>query len=366
MLEFQAAATPELPGPLQLERRTFGMTRVHVLRGCKGVGKSYLMFLTAAQLLVQDRRTRVVYIGDCGVWRQHGSSIDRELFLANALAAAFIDSSDMQHTIDRWVCERNLNNDIFESSLVSLLCEVHAYCAQEALKVVFIIDNIDAVLGTDAPSREVMGCIGYMKDMSRFVTLLAASDESKAEQLSVQWHAGNTWVQVPFSSSEAMLHIQLHGLDCQFSAWQLKQLFQLTWQHPGELNRLCLLVKAMLAKLPADRDRAFAQSVDVFARTPFTDFVPEPFAAILEWAQHHSEEIAATVLKVLSMSGSAGAYIDPNYMGIVPGDCESTCIYPSPQIARGIVGQFCSASDVEKRMEPCLEKMRRAVYQMLL
>ncbi|KAJ2822046.1 hypothetical protein IWW50_004385, partial [Coemansia erecta] len=67
---------------------------------------------------------------------------------------------------------------------------------------------------------------------------------------------------------------------------------------------------------------------------PFTDFVPEPFAAILEWAQSQHAEIAEAVLGVLLMNEHAVAYIDTNYMTIVPGNCESTCIYPSPQIAK--------------------------------
>ncbi|KAJ2845183.1 hypothetical protein IWW36_004887, partial [Coemansia brasiliensis] len=262
----------EMPGPLQLESCAFGMPRVHFLRGCKGVGKSYLLFAVAAQLLIEMRSIRVIYIGDCSAWKQCTDSTRRSMFLVNKLATAFIDSDEVQVMIDKWVCESGFNNDIFNPTVVSLLNEIQAYCEGKDLEILLALDNVDTVMGRDEASQEIMGYITFMKDMAYFTTLLAASDDMKADKLSTDFHASTTWIRAPFTSTESMLFIRMFNIDNMLSEWQLKKMLLLTWQYPSELNRLCGLLEH---KKPENEvDSVFKE----FLQTPF-ETSPQPFAA---------------------------------------------------------------------------------------
>ncbi|KAJ2455709.1 Protoheme IX farnesyltransferase, mitochondrial [Coemansia sp. RSA 2336] len=344
----------EMPGPLQFESCAFGLPRVHFLRGCKGVGKSYLMFAVAAQLLIQTRNIRVIYIGDCNAWRQCADSTQRSMFLVDKLATAFIDSSDVQMMIDKWVCESSVSNELFKPTIVSLLNEIQAYCESNDLGILLALDNVDAVMGSDIAGQEVMGCIKFMKDMAYFTTLLAASDDMKADKLSADFHASSTWIRAPFTSTESTMFIRMFNISSMLSEWQLKKMLLLTWQYPSELNRLCMLLKH---KQPEEGvDMAFREYAQTQLRAS-----PQPFAAASEWNQP-----AEIVLDILMMSGHTHAYIDSNYVNMVSNGRKTMYIYPNPLIAKELVSMFCNLKDIVGAVEVYLEQMRRVAYCALL
>ncbi|KAI9473242.1 hypothetical protein LPJ78_000748 [Coemansia sp. RSA 989] len=344
----------EIPGPLQFESYAFGMPRVHFLRGCKGVGKSYLLFAVAAQLLIQIRNIRVTYIGDCNAWKQCADSSQRIMFLVNKLATAFIDSSEVQMMIDKWVCESIASNELFKPTIISLLNEVQAYCESNDLEILLALDNVDAVMSNDIASQEIMGFINFMKDMAYFTTLLTASDDMKADKLCADFHASSTWVRAPFTSTESMLFIRMFNINSMLSEWQLKKVLLLTWQYPSELNKLCMLFKQK--KSENSVDSVFNEYMQTQIRAS-----PQPFATASEWNQ-----IAEIVLDILMMSGHAHAFIDSNYVNMVSSGRKTMYIYPNPQIAKRLVSMFCNFKDIADTVEAHLEHMRRVAYCALL
>ncbi|KAJ1663670.1 hypothetical protein IW140_004752 [Coemansia sp. RSA 1813] len=342
--------------------------RTIVFRGCKGIGKSYLMFLAAAQLLVLDRSVRVVYIADCGDWRRCMGAAERSVFLAEAIAAAFADSIEVQEMVDMWI-EQAHHDAVYRRPLfVSLLQSIDAYCQKNDLKIAMLLDCIDKVAGPEPESEEIVANLVFMQHRYQYAMILAASDDTKARVLSEKLNAGDMTISSPFSSVEASLFINSCGLGARLQAPQLKQILKLTWQHPAELQRLCILIQMQHRRLGnGGPDTAISLGIQEFSLKPFIDFVPKPFAAFLSQAQTLAGDFAQAAIDTLRMSSYIGGLIDTNYMVLAPMSHQHTFMYPSPQIAKGMVELHCKApNDIYHSLEHYLIRMQMVLYQRFL
>ncbi|KAJ2662792.1 hypothetical protein IWW48_001670 [Coemansia sp. RSA 1200] len=339
-----------------------------VLRGCKGIGKSYLLHMTATHLIARDKNVRVVYISNCGNWRRCTGSIERSIFLAEAFSAAFSESAEIQHMVDMWI--EQLHHCIYGESplFLSLLGDIEAYCQHHDLNIVMLLDCIDEIAGSDIENREIVSDLVYMQRRYCYPMVLAASDDSKARELSERFNAGDLTINRPFSSTEASLYISTCGLGKRLHALQLKQLLKCTWQHPSELHRLCQLIRMEWSSSGNnDLEVAVSMGIDKFILSPFVNFVPQPFASYLFQAQVFASAIAKAVMDTLCMNNYSGGFIDTNYMVPLPASKDPVFMYPSPQIAKGIVELHCKTfDDISHSIDRYLTHMHSALYQRLL
>ncbi|KAJ2550971.1 hypothetical protein EV175_003865 [Coemansia sp. RSA 1933] len=340
-----------------------------ILRGCKGIGKSYLLHLTAAQLLVRDRSVRVVYIANCGDWRSCIGVAQRSVFLAEAIAAAFADSNEVCEMIDMWI-RQVVHQDPCDDCplLVSLLNEIDAYCQNNSIKIAVFLDCIDAIVGPEPDTQDIVTTLVFIHRRYQYAMLLAASDDAKAQILSERLNAGDLNITSPFSSIEASLFIETCELGARVQAPQLKQMLKHTWHHPAELKRLCMLIRRQVTMAGhSDLETVVQRCIQKFSHTPFSKFAPTPFAAFVSQTQALADTFAQAVMDTLMMNSYIGGLVDTNYMVLTAASHQPAFMYPGPQIAKGMVERHCQAlGDTHQSQDYYLARMHAALYQRLL
>ncbi|KAI8324191.1 hypothetical protein GQ54DRAFT_309469 [Martensiomyces pterosporus] len=348
------------------------------LRGCKGIGKSYLMLLTAVQLLVRERSARVVYIGDCGAWKKCGSKADRESFIAEAFAAAFADDQNVLELVDKW--RSNSLRRTWPVSPCLLFKEIERYCRDNGLVVAVFIDKTNELAGLDYADREILALIKSIKCTRRFSVILAASDDCIADAVNEGIRASDLRISQPFSSSEASLFVRWKCPGVGIGPLHLKDFMNVTWRHPGELRRLCSFVleafknadnghvstPSALVDDTLEHDEVISRCLERFGSMPCAEFAPKPFTTALGGFLPglFAERVSQSVMSVLLMRGHAHQYlVDYNYMTLSTIEGTPCFIYPSPKIAEGLVRLHCAAKGSAPDMKYHLENMRRATYQ---
>ncbi|KAJ1722312.1 hypothetical protein LPJ53_003262 [Coemansia erecta] len=337
-----------------------------MLRGCKGIGKSFIMILTAMQLLIRNnRQTRVVFVGNCNEWSRCSTNAHRKLFLAEAIAQAFVDSTEVLDIIDRW--QRQVIAEPashWPTDVVSLLGEIRAYCRREDLNVAFLFDRVDSLATPGTSSSEIQQYLRFIKRQPPFTILLAASDDQKAADISQSLGTADLSVEPRFTSDEAVLLVRSHCVGRDMEIWQIKELINRTWRHPGQISRICKQMGAMFVGCARDYcvGDIYAAILEL-SDQPVVDFEPKPFSSYLTGSLGHTyaETIGQSVLDVLRMSSTFSWPADTNYMSIV----ESPSIFPCPQIARGVIELCCRPSDVDQSVDRHLSQMQMVVYQAL-
>ncbi|KAJ1869761.1 hypothetical protein LPJ57_005474 [Coemansia sp. RSA 486] len=340
------------------------------LRGCKGIGKSYLLLQTAIKLLVrEERRTKVVYIGNCSAWVRCLDDTQRRLFLARALRHAFFDDLHLLEIVARW--SRNVMDrtaGYFSSDIATLLHFIGSYCRSENIDVAFLVDKADALAGDNSIDNrscgDILELLLHIKRTPCFTLLLAASDDSKAERVNIELGTISYHVQPLFSSSEAVQFVKSHKLGKAADIWLIKELVNKTWRHPQQLLRLCDLLKETCRKdindIHADD---ILSAVTQLSELPFMDFEPSPFALVEPMYHMPTESIGRSVLGILKMDSSFCWPVDANYMSMVRSDKKMMYMYPSPQIAKGLIEYYCGSSNNHKIIDEQLLRMRMAIYQ---
>ncbi|KAJ1845617.1 hypothetical protein LPJ73_004791 [Coemansia sp. RSA 2703] len=324
------------------------------------------MHLTAIHLLIRNnRRTRVVFIGDCSEWSRCSTDTHRKLFLAEAIARAFVDSTEVLDIIDRW--QRQIMAETasrWSTEVVSLLDEIGAYCRREDLNVAFLLDQVDFLATSSTGNREIQQHLRFIKRQPRFTILLAASDDQMAADISQSIGTVDLPVGPRFTSEEAILLVKNHRICHDMEIWQIKELINRTWRHPGQISHICNQIGAMFANCIDDYhvddiNTAILEQLD----QSVVDFEPKPFASYQTGTLYHTcaESIERSVLGVLRMSCTFSWPIDTNYMSIA----ESPSIFPCPQIAKGVIEFCCRPSNIDQSVDRHLSQMQMAVYQAL-
>ena len=83
------------------------------VRGPVGVGKSYLLYLLAAEYRLNRSSCRVTYINDCAMWRRRPCP-----YLLEELATTFYDDIIEEKSIVEW-CQDVIGSDKMIDSLIN-------------------------------------------------------------------------------------------------------------------------------------------------------------------------------------------------------------------------------------------------------
>ncbi|KAJ2722803.1 hypothetical protein GGI07_003058 [Coemansia sp. Benny D115] len=364
----QLAMSVNSRGPLirrgQLRTRAPGL----YLQGCKGIGKSHILMLLAAHLLVSGNRgIRVLYISDCSQWTSCTTTAERTLFLIRAIAAAFMDSDDVQRIISEWHSQATgVTSGLWRPTVVSLLEEINTFCEREQLKVAVLVDNVDSIVGSGSSGTEVLGLLRLINSQTRSMLVVAAQDDAKGMAASDSLSTAAFPIRTPFNSMEAALFVRSYSILQKTQAWQIKDILNKTWRHPGELKRLCDQITAALKKTPSvfSYEDIVCKELQVFTSLPFIRFVPRPFSHQRQISQQMQNELVGrSVLHVLSMSRTTPAMVDVNYMNVISKSTGSFYVFPSPQVAKSIVNQYCRAKVTQSDVDMQLGTMRMALFK---
>ncbi|KAJ1952555.1 hypothetical protein EC988_003495 [Linderina pennispora] len=334
------------------------MARGLFIRGCKGIGKSFLMLLTAVHLLARMANSRVVYIGDCGSWQQCSDRIQRCRFIAEAFANAFANDDEVLDIIDRWWEKRNHEGQTFSAN--KLFSDIKRYCREHNLVVAVFVDRINAASGPGDAQSDVIAYLKYLKMTCQFAIVLAASDDNVAESISQELAATTLPIRQPFSSTEASLYIINRCPQMRTRAVHLKDMLNATWRHPSELFRLCRYLT--LADGNEDYDHLVTTHLLQFSVAPFTGFAPRPFGNLANLAA--VGYVARSIVDVLQMRPPHWMLADTNYMVLIHARDMCLYLFSCPSVARGMVGLHCPDEIPSDTLSVYLENMRCVKYQL--
>ena len=141
------------------------------VRGPVGVGKSYLLYLLAAEYRLNRQRYRVTYINDCAGWRG-----DKLGYILREFVTTFYDDSIQGKSIVEW-CQAVTGSDKEEKMLMMMMEALIKFIASEKLEWLIICDQHNALFNPSVLKEFPFNLISYLsrKRGSNIKVVISAS-----------------------------------------------------------------------------------------------------------------------------------------------------------------------------------------------
>ena len=146
------------------------------LRGPPGIGKSYLLYLLAAEYRKSRERCRVTYISDCGMWRS-----DPYNYLLEELATSFYDDTIEAKSILEWC--RAVRGSEREEEMRRMMDALIHYTHKKNLLWLVIFDHHNALFDPSVVKKFPFNFIEFLADYcgSTIKIIVAASADNSED-----------------------------------------------------------------------------------------------------------------------------------------------------------------------------------------
>ncbi|KAJ3378967.1 hypothetical protein HDU84_007151 [Entophlyctis sp. JEL0112] len=169
------------------------------LRGPIGVGKSYLLYVLAAELRFLRKTHRVTYINDCQAWRD-----DKFGFILRELVMTFFDEGEIGgKTIIQW-CDAVAGSDE-EEMMMRMMLELIRHVKKKGLEWVIICDQHNALYAHSVVVQQFpFSIINYLSNncdwnIKIIISASANNEGHPTEMRGVPYELSLLWQQLPAS-----------------------------------------------------------------------------------------------------------------------------------------------------------------------